>query len=93
MTKRFLVKFFLAKIFWTKYLVKTFLAKIFSSKIFSAKIFFSDPSPHLTALYNTLPLLSSLSVIFEVECDTTNETNEGLTDWTDAMIVPFIVLD
>ena len=28
-------------------------------------------------------------MIFEVECDTTNE----LTDRTDAMIVPFIVLD
>ena len=55
---------------------------IFGKNIFS-KIFFSDHSPHLTALQITLPPLSSPSVIFEVECDTTNETNEGLTDRTE----------
>ena len=70
-----------------------FPENIFDENIFGVNIFgyniFSDPSSIWLPYKQPLPLLSSSSVIFEVECDTTNE----LTDRTDAMIVPFIVLD
>ena len=80
LVKIFLATIFLGKIFLAKiFLVKIFLAKLFLAKLFSVKLFFSDPSPHLTALQITPPLLSSSSVIFEVECDTTNE----ITDQTE----------
>jgi len=65
-----------------------FGGNIFVNNIFGKNIFFFYPSSWLP-YKQPLPLLSSSSVIFEVECDTTNE----LTDRTDTMIVPFIVLD
>ena len=73
--KYFLRKYFFEKEFLAKmFLTKVFLAKIFLVKIFSAKIFFSYPSPIWLLYKQPPPLLSSTSVIFEVECDTTNET-------------------
>ena len=61
-------KIFLEKIFWKKY----FWQKYFQQKYFWHKYIFFLPLPHLTALQTT-PLLSSSSVIFEVECDKRNE--------------------
>ena len=64
--------------------------KVFDKNIFGKNIFFL-PLPHLTALQTT-PLLSSSSVIFEVECDTTE--NEGRNYGPDgAMFIPFIITD
>ena len=67
---------------------------IFSENIFgeniSGKNIFSFPSPIWLPYNQPPPLLSSSSVNFEVECDTTNE----ITDRTEhTMIVPFIVLE
>ena len=55
------------------FLTKIFLVKIFLSIIFLAKIFFSYPSSIWLPYKQPLPLLSSSSVIFYIECDTTNE--------------------
>ena len=60
------------KIMETKIFFKNIFGKnIFGINIFSKNIFFL-PLPHLTILQTT-PLLSSSSVIFEVECDRRNE--------------------
>ena len=75
------------------YCIRYFRENIFDKNIFGKNIFgkniFFWPFPYLIALQTTPPLLTPSLGIFEVKCDGTNE----LTDWTDAMIVPFIVLD
>ena len=52
--------------------------------IFLAKIFFSYPSSIWLPYKQSLPLLSSSSVIFEVECD--EKRTHGLTDRTHTRI-------
>ena len=61
----------LSSLDWERFLTKIFLAKIFSAK------FLFLPFPHLTALKTTPPLLSSSSVIFEVECDKQTHEPDG----------------
>ena len=78
----FLVNFFEKIFFWKIFLVKIFfwkifLVKIFLTKIFSAKIFISYPSPIWLPYKLPPPLLSSSSVIFEVECDKRTKRTHG----------------
>ena len=72
-----------------------FPKNIFDKNIFSVNIFgnniFYDPSSIWLPYKQPLPLLSSSSVIFDVECDTTKDKRTHGPDG--AMFVPFIVLD
>ena len=76
---------------WGKGKKKYFWQKYFWRKFFQQKYFFSYPSPIWLPYKQPLPLLSSSSVIFEVECYV--RTKDELTDRMHTRIVSFIVLD
>ena len=75
------------------FLKNIFCENIFDKNIFGENVFDKNIFGENILDENNPYLISAphASVIFEVECDT---TNEGLTDRTEhTMIVPFIVLD
>ena len=75
-------------IFWEN----IFLKNVFGKNIFGTSIFFLERDLTFPAIppQHTTPTPSYL--LFEVEGGG-GQTKDGLTDRTDAMIVPFIVLD